>query len=73
MTQEREFEFQVEGLAADVIQLLVTEDGISIEQAMDTLYQSRTFRALERPETGLYYTSPVYIYDLIKSEEQQTS
>ena len=68
MTEQREFEMQVEGLAADVIQLLVSEDGMTIETAMDTLYRSRTFRALERPETGLYYESPVYVYDMLKKE-----
>lgn len=68
MSEQREFEMMVEGLAADVLQLLVTKGGCSLEEALDYLYKSRTFHALERPETGLYYQSPVYIYDCLQNE-----
>lgn len=68
MNEQREIEMLVEGIAADVLQILVSKDGYSLEEALDYLYKSRTFHALERPETGLYYQSPVYIYDCLQSE-----
>ena len=62
----REIEMMIEGLAADVIQIIMEEEGLDFEHAMDKLYTSDVFRKLERPETGLYYQSPVYVYDCLK-------
>ncbi len=59
---------QVEGLAKDVIEILMEEKNLSIEEAMDIFYRSNTYRKLERPETGLYYQGPVYIYDFLCEE-----
>ena len=62
----REIEMMIEGIAADVIQIIMEEEGLNCEQAMDKLYTNAVFRKLERPETGLYYQSPVYIYDCME-------
>ena len=67
MTEDRDFEMQVEGNTTDVL-VMMQDEGYSLEQAMDTLYQSRTFHNLERPETGLFFQSPVYIHDLLCCE-----
>ena len=59
----RESEMMIEGLAVDVIQLIMEKEGLDYAEAMDKLYTSDIFRKLERPETGRYYQSVVYIYD----------
>ena len=43
-------------------------EGLDIQTAMHALYTSDTFRKLENEATGLYYQSPVYLYDLLKQE-----
>ncbi len=41
---------------------------MALQEAINTFMSSETFRKLELPETGLYYQSPVYIYDCLLSE-----
>ena len=36
--------------------------------AIDIFYNSQTFANLYNPQTGLYFQSPVYIYDILEKE-----
>lgn len=60
--------FMIESLTRDVVALLMEEDGLSMRDAMDKFYSSRTFNALSQPETGLYIQSPAYILDEYRHE-----
>lgn len=60
--------FMIESLTRDIIALLMDEHNMTLRQAMDAFYCSRTFEALSRPETGLYIQSPVYILDEYQRE-----
>lgn len=60
--------FMIESLTRDVVALLMEEDGLSMREAMDKFYSSRTFDALSQPETGLYIQSPAYILDEYRHE-----
>lgn len=61
--------FMIESLTRDVVALLMEEDGLSMRDAMDRFYGSRTFDALSQPETGLYIQSPAYILDEYRREK----
>lgn len=63
-----EFDYLNECTTRDVIIMLVEKRNLSIAEAMDMYYNSRTFENLNNPETGLYFQSPVYIYDLLDKE-----
>ena len=52
----------------DVIAMLVEKRKISISEAMDIFYNSKTFANLNNPKTGLYFQSPVYLYDVLEKE-----
>jgi hypothetical protein len=58
----------IEGVTQDIIAYLVEDDNISIEQAMETVYNSTLFDKLSDPETGLYRESSAYVYSLLKDE-----
>lgn len=62
------FKYQKEGLAKDLIKLLMIDYKLSIAKAIDILYCSETYKKLCRPETGLYFQSPVYVYSFLKNE-----
>ena len=72
MTQQEQHnidkQFMIECLTDAVIQMLMEDEGLDIQTAMHTLYTSDTYRKLENEATGLYYQSPVYLYDLLKQE-----
>ena len=63
-----EMDYMNECTARDVITMLVEKRNMSIMEAMDTFYNSRTFENLSNKETGLYFQSPVYIYDVLEKE-----
>lgn len=62
--------FMIESLTRDVVSLLMEEDGLSMREAMDKFYSSRTYDALSQPETGLYIQSPAYILDEYRHEKK---
>ena len=61
--------FMIESLTRDVVALLMEERGISMREAMDAFCSSKTFDALSKPETGLFFQSPAYVLDEFKNEE----
>ena len=64
----REMEFQIECLTAELIRSLMDDYGWNMQRAMDELYASETFQRIENPKTGLYYQSTVYVYQFLKNE-----
>ena len=69
----REMEMMIEGLTADVVSIIMEEEDLDYIQALDKFYVSDVFRKLERPETGLYYQSAVYLYDCLTEECNKTT
>ena len=66
-----DFDYMNECTARDVITMLVEKRNLSIADAMDLFYNSTTFNNLNNPETGLYFQSLVYIYDILEKELNQ--
>lgn len=66
MTQN--IQFQIECLATELTEMLMTEYRWDIRRALDELYTSETFAKLNDPECGLYYQGAVYIFQFLKSE-----
>lgn len=52
----------------DLILMLMEERGLSLHEAMDAVYNSETYEKMMKPETGLYFQSPVYIYSYLDRE-----
>ncbi len=48
--------------------MLMKEYGWDIREAMDKFLLSDTYRKLENPKTGLYFQSPVYVYEMLTEE-----
>lgn len=66
MTQD--IQFQIECLTSELTQMLIEEYGWDIKRSLDELYSSETFDKLNDPECGLYYQSPVYLFQFLKNE-----
>lgn len=63
-----EISYMNECTTRDIITMLVEKKNISIAEAIDIFYNSRTFTNLNNMETGLYFQSPIYVYDLLEKE-----
>jgi hypothetical protein len=53
------------GLSAEY---LVEDRGMTVEDALDAVYNSTVYEQLLDRSTGLYRESPAYIYELLKKE-----
>lgn len=68
-TQEaQDKQFQIECLTNELVAMLMEERGLTMEQAMDTVYSSHTFEKVERTSTGLFYQGAVYVMDMLREE-----
>ena len=52
----------------ELIKILVEDKNITVDRAMDIVYNSKTFELLCDLETHLYYESPAYVYEMLKKE-----
>lgn len=66
MTKEQKL--LIELIIDDVARYLIEDNGISIIEALDTVYNSQFYDKLMDLETGLYYQSPAYCYEYLKHE-----
>lgn len=61
--------FMIETLTRELIIRLMEEHSITMREAMDVVYNSATYTALNNLETGLYFQSSAYVFDELKEEE----
>ena len=47
---------------------LVRDFSFAVEQALRAVYNSELYQKLCDPKTGLYFQSPLYVYDYLKTE-----
>ena len=65
---KEEFQFMVEGMTSDLIQILMERRGKSMTEAFDIVYRSKTYDNLLNPDTMLYFQSPGYVYSYLEDE-----
>lgn len=66
--EEQDKQFQIECLTKDLVTMLMEERGVTMEQAMDMVYNSHTYEKIENVRTGLFYQSAVYVMDMLQEE-----
>lgn len=68
MTKEKNFQFLLEAISADIIGWLMRDRSCSLNDAVATWYNSKTFEKVSEPETGMYIESSGYNYEFLKHE-----
>lgn len=66
--EEQDRQFLIECLTNELLTMLMEEQSLTLEQAMDVVYGSHTFEKVERASTGLYYQGAVYVMDMLREE-----
>lgn len=69
----KKLNYLVECIIQDLVQYLIEDNKITIEEALDIIYNSKTFELLNNFETHLYYESSSYIYEYLKEELKNNS
>lgn len=65
--------FMVETQTRELITRLMEERSLTMREAMDVVYNSKTYSALNNLDTGLYFQSPAYVYDVLEEELTKTT
>lgn len=63
-----DFEYQIECTTRDLADRLVGDFSMTVPEALRVVYNSGTYEKLINPKTGLYFQSPLYVYDFLKNE-----
>ena len=58
----------IEEISKEIIGFLMSERGLSMEDALRTLYTSDTYSKLIDLSTGLYSQSTAYVYEYLDKE-----
>ena len=67
MTKEQQA--MIELNTQDIIALIMEEEYLSLNNAMDKFYTSVAFEKLNDPETGLYLEGPNYLMEYFKKHK----
>jgi hypothetical protein len=62
------FKALAEGVTQDLAAFLLEDENLSVEAALDRVYNSVLFDKLSDRQTGLYRESSAYCYSLLKDE-----
>lgn len=60
--------FTLEEITIQLATWLMDEQGMTMQQALSTVYNSRTYTHLQDTSTGLMAQSDAYIYDCLMEE-----
>ena len=64
----KNIEYMNECMIRDLAVMLVEDLQISIPEALNILINTETYEKLQDERTGLYFQSPVYVYDFFQKE-----
>ena len=65
---QAEVTFMTEELVKELALRLMDERGMTMKQALDTIYNSETYTKLLDERTGLYSQSTSYVYSILETE-----
>lgn len=68
MSEESRKQFLANYAVDQLVRYLIEERQMSMEDALDSVYTSRTFNLLQDSTVDLTSDSPSYIYELLKKE-----
>ena len=58
----------IDSILEQVVSIQMSESNCSIEDALCVIYNSQWFLSLNNPDSGLYFQSALYNYELLKEE-----
>lgn len=68
MLTEQAKSFMIEEIAKEIVLLLMEEKGMTMREALHTLYTSDTYARLTDTKNQLYAQSTFYVYEYLENE-----
>lgn len=66
--EKKQINFIIDCDVEEIVSLLQEDYGMKILDGFNTVYNSNIYKKLIDTETGLYIQSPLYIYEYLKEE-----
>ena len=63
-----DIQYMNECMMRDITMMVIEKYNVSLAEALDLVYNSETYMKLQDPRTGLYFQSPVYVFDFPQKE-----
>ncbi len=60
--------FLIDYLLAELLKIIIEKKKVSMQEALDILYNSQLYTKINNPETGLYFQSADYNYEILEDE-----
>ena len=61
-----DFRFLIDCITTEVIAIMMEEEAVDMQTAMERTLHSRTYQLLCDPTTALSWQSPGYVYEIFK-------
>ena len=68
MNKTKEQEFLIQNVIAEVASYIAEDWNVTAAQALNIFFSSELSRKIEDVETGYYWESPGYVYEILKKE-----
>lgn len=65
---DNEIKFLIDTLTKNLVMMVIKEFGLSVKESLDAVYNSQIYDKILDLETGLYYQSAGYNYQLLHKE-----
>lgn len=65
---DAQVQFVIEELVKEIALRLMDERGLTMKQALDTVYNSETYSKVLDVRTGLFSQSTAYVYSILETE-----
>lgn len=66
--KKSELNYLINNRVEKMVSYLMEDTGMSLLEAFDKVYNSRTYALLTDTRTGLYFQSPAYVYSYLQEE-----
>ena len=66
--EKNQFELVLQTISAGLVGMIISDSGLNEDIAMEKLYSSELYSALEREETKVWHYSVPMLYELYKQE-----
>ena len=64
----KDVEFVIEELVKELVLRLMEDRGLTMKQALDTIYNSETYTKILDLRTSLFSQSTAYVYSILETE-----
>lgn len=68
MSDQQKREYLINRIVDKLTEFYLADNDVSLKEAMDKVYSSKTYDLLLKPDSYLTSQSPDYVYELLKSE-----